>query len=108
MTPAPACPTIYLLGARSQAPEQAKASSMPGDNRFWFDDDQDAAPCRPKAAEQNPKHSILDSQPRTRPFSLEHARLLTEGNDFKAEVVAGTENGAEATEKADDKGSHGF
>jgi len=30
----------HLLGARSQAPEQAKASSMPGDNRFWFDDDQ--------------------------------------------------------------------
>jgi hypothetical protein len=62
-----------LFGTRSQAPEQSKARSMPGDNRLWFDNDQDVAPCRPKAAEQDPKHSILDSQPRARLFSLEHA-----------------------------------
>jgi len=81
---------------------------MPGDNRFWFDDDQDAAPCRPKAAEQNPKHSILDSQPRARLFSLEHAQLLTEGKDLKAEVVAGAEECAEAGKEANGKWNHEF
>ena len=48
------------LGPRLKAPEQPKASPMPGDNGFWFDNNQDVAPCRPKAAEQNPKYSILD------------------------------------------------
>ena len=38
------------LWPRSKAPEQTKASSMPGDNGCWFDDDQDVAPCMPKPA----------------------------------------------------------
>jgi hypothetical protein len=81
---------------------------MPGDNRFWFDDNQDVAPCRPKAAEQNPKHSILDSQPRARLFPFEHAQLLTEGEDLEAEVVAGTEECAEAGEEVCAKWNHEF
>jgi len=48
------------LGPRSKAPKQAKASPMPGDNGFWFDDDQDVAPCRPKTAEQNPKYPVVN------------------------------------------------
>jgi hypothetical protein len=95
-----------LLGARSQPPEQSEARSMPGDNRLWFDNDQDVGPCRPKAAEQNPKHSILDSHPRARLCSLEHAQLLTEGKDLEAEVVAGTEECAEAVEEAQEKWNH--
>ena len=49
------------LGLRAQAPEQPKASAMPGDHGFWFDNDEDLAPCRPKTPEQDPKDSILDS-----------------------------------------------
>jgi hypothetical protein len=75
------------LWPRAQVPEQPKASPMPGDNGFWFDNDQGPAPCRPKSAEQNPKYPILHSQPRTRSFSLEHAQLLTEGTDLETEVV---------------------
>jgi hypothetical protein len=73
---------------------------MPGDNGFWFDDDQDVAPSRPKTAEQNPKYSILDSQLRMRNFSLKYSHLLTEGKDLEAEVVAGTEEGVEAGKEA--------
>ena len=65
------------LRARAKAPEQPKASPMPGDHGFWFNDDQNTAPFWPKTAEQNPKYSILDSQPRARVFSLEYAQLLT-------------------------------
>jgi hypothetical protein len=80
---------------------------MPGDNGFRFDDDQDVAPCRPKAAEQNPKDSILGSQPGASSFSFEYAQLLTEGKDLEAEIAAGTEESAEAGEEADEKWNHG-
>lgn len=33
----------------------------------------------------------MDLEPRARVFSLQYAQLLAQGNDLKAEVVAGTE-----------------
>ena len=68
----------HALWTRSKAPEQPKASPMPGNHGFWFNDDQDAAPRRP----QNPEYPIMDQQPRARMFSLEYAQLLTEGKDL--------------------------
>jgi hypothetical protein len=79
------------LWPRAQAPEQPKASALPGDNGFWFNDDQDLAPCRPKVPEQNPKYSILVSQPRARNPSFKYAQLLTKGKDLETEAVTGTE-----------------
>ena len=93
------------------ASEGARTTESQPDARrqqFRFDDDQDVAPCRPDAAEQDPKYSILDSQSRVRLFSLEYAQLLTEGKDLKAEVVARTEECAEAGEEADKKWNHEF
>jgi hypothetical protein len=81
---------------------------MPADNRFWFDDNQDTAPCWPKPAEHNPKHSIPDSEPRARVFLLEYSQLPTQGKDLVAEVVAGTEKGTEAGEEANEKWNHGL
>jgi hypothetical protein len=95
------------LRPRAQAPEQPKASPMPGDNGFWFDDHQDVAPSEPKTAERNPKYSILGSQPGARRFSFEYAQLLTEGKDLKTEIVARTEECAEAGEQTDEKCNHG-
>ena len=40
-------------------------------------------------------------------FSLEYAQLLTEGKDLKTEIVARTEECAEAGEKTDEKCNHG-
>ena len=71
---------------------------MPRDHGFWFDDNQDLAPCKPKAAEQSPEISIPDSQPRARLFSLEYTQLLTEGKNLKSKIVARTEESAEAVE----------
>ena len=41
-------------------------------------------------------------------FSLQYAQLLPEGKDLKAEVVARTEECAEAGEEADKKWNHEF
>ena len=48
------------LWTRSKAPEQPKASPMPGNNGFWLNDDKDVAPRRPQTAEQNPEYPIVD------------------------------------------------
>ena len=40
-------------------------------------------------------------------FSLEYAQLLAQGEDLEAEVVAGTEESAEAGEEANEKWNHG-
>jgi hypothetical protein len=39
-------------------------------------------------------------------FTLEYAQLLTEGKDLEAEVVAGTEECAEAGKEVDEKWNH--
>ena len=96
------------LCLRSKAPEQTKASPVPTDNRFRFDDNQNVSPRRPKAAEQDPKHAILNSQPRARMFSPEYAQLLTQGKDFDAEVVAGTKKSAKAGEGSKGEWNHEF
>jgi hypothetical protein len=44
--------------------------------------------------------SIQYSQARARSFFLEHAQLLAKGDDLKAEVVTGTEEGAEKGEES--------
>ena len=59
-----------------------------------------------QATDQNPKHSILDSQSRARNPSFKYTQLLTEGKDLDAEIVAGTEESAEAGEKADEEWNH--
>jgi hypothetical protein len=76
--------SAFVFGTGSNAPEQPEASRMPGDNGISFDDDQNVAPCGPEPTEQNPKYSILDSQARTRMFSLEYAQLLMQGKDLDA------------------------
>jgi hypothetical protein len=62
--------------------------------------------CKPKAAEQNPKYSILDSLPKARNFSFAYTQLLTEVKELEAEVVTGTEESAEAGEEADERWNH--
>jgi hypothetical protein len=67
---------------------------------------QNVGPCRPEPAEQNPKHPILDPQPRARIFSFEHAQLLAQCKNLKTKVVAGTEEGAETGEESNEKCNH--
>ena len=76
---------------------------MPADNGFWFNNNKGIAPSRPKSVKQNPKNSIHHSHARPRSFPLEHAQLLAKGNDLKAEVVTGTEEGAEKSKESSKK-----
>jgi hypothetical protein len=78
---------------------------VPGDNGFWFDNDKSVFPAMPKSVEQNPKYSILDSQPRARMVSLEDVQLLTKSKDLEAQVVSGTEEGTKAGDGTNPKGN---
>jgi hypothetical protein len=62
---------------------------------------------KPKPGEQNLKYPILRLRRRARIFLLDHARLMTGGNDFEPEVEAGTEEADEAVEKSKGKWHHG-
>ena len=41
-------------------------------------------------------------------LSLQYGQLLTKRKDFKAKVIPGTEEGAEAGEQANEKWNHGL
>ena len=41
-------------------------------------------------------------------FSLQYGQLLTKRKDFKAKVIPGTEEGAEAGKQANEKWNHGL
>ena len=64
---------------------------------------QNVGPCRPEPAEQNPKYPILDSRPRARICSFEHAQLPAQCENLKTKVVAVTEEGAETGEESSEK-----
>jgi hypothetical protein len=89
-------PARGVFGFDRRRQNKRKPARCQATHGFWFDDNQDVAPCRPKAAEQSPEYSILDSQPRVRLFSLEYTQLLTESKNLKGEVVARTEESAAA------------
>ena len=79
---------------------------MPGNNGFGFYDDKSIFPSRPKAVKQDPKQSIPSSQPGARVFSVEHAQLLPQGENFKTEIVSRTEKGTEKKEITDGMCDH--
>jgi len=73
---------------------------MPGNDGFGFDDDKSISPSWSKLVKQNPKQSVPGMQSKSRTLSIECAQLLTKGKEFKTEIAAGTEKGAEKQEKA--------
>ena len=93
------------LWPRSKAPEQTKASPMPGDNGFWFDNDQDIAPCRPKPAEQNPKHPIRPPKFRPPELSIQNGKLLAK-QVFQREVRTQPEGAWDQREQPQNRQNH--
>ena len=47
-----------LAAPHLPSPEQSKAGTMPGQDRFWFDDGQRRAPVAPKTGETDPQEAV--------------------------------------------------
>jgi hypothetical protein len=62
---------------------------VPTDHSFWFDDQEDSGPTRPKAAQGGPEQPIAGVQERPRSLACEHSDLLAESQDFQSGIGSG-------------------
>jgi len=79
---------------------------MPADNGSRFDDYHNAAPIKPKPAKQNPKYSIPGTQMRAGMSSVQYAKLLAQGKNFKTEVIPRTEKHAKTGQNSKEQFDH--
>jgi hypothetical protein len=71
---------------------------MPPHDGLGLHDDEDVGPTGPKAAECGPEESVPPVQHGPRPFTFEHGKLLSEGEDL--------ESGIASIAKEDSEGGH--
>src|SRR5436853_7528817 len=57
-----------LAAPHLPGPEQAKAGTMPGNDRFWLDDGQRRAPVAPEAGQADPQQTVPRGQSRAVSF----------------------------------------
>ncbi len=94
----------HSLGERELFCELSVAKIQSRLNRqARLNNDQNIGPCGPKPAGQNLEHSISRPEARARMFPFEYAQLLTQGDDLEAEMLMGTEEGAEKGEESSNK-----
>ena len=92
--------------SRSPAPEEAKGGAVPTDHSFWFDDQEDSGPARPKAAQGGPEQPIAGVQERPRSLALEHSDLLAESQDFQSGISPGPEQSAHGDQEGEEELDH--
>ena len=56
---------------------------MPADDGVWVYYDERLAPAGPELLQQDPEQSIRRTQTGSRPFPLEHSKLLAKGKHFE-------------------------
>lgn len=79
-------------------PVQAKALSMPANNRFWFHDQQGRGPVCPEPSENHPEESIRRFESRALVSALQYAHLMPERDDLKSQIVARLDEAGEPLE----------
>jgi hypothetical protein len=77
---------------RDHSPIQTEADSMPSDNGFRGDDEEQLLPLRPEPTNSNPEEFVeqIEIWPRTAPF--QHGQLLTEYEILEDEIPARPRN----------------
>jgi hypothetical protein len=74
-------------------PEQTRAGTMPGYDRFWLDDGQGGAPVKPKARQTDPQQAVPRAQFRAFPCGpLKYADLVAQSQVFRPEGSTRTED----------------
>jgi hypothetical protein len=87
-------------------PVQPKTRAAPADDGLGLDDDQDAGPTGPAAAESGPEAPVQGVQGRPRPFASEPCYLLPEGKDFQRRIGSTAEEDADYGEDGEDESRH--
>ena len=76
---------------------------MPTDHSFWFDDQEDSGPARPKAAQGGPEQPIAGVQERPRSLAFEHSDQLAESQDFRVDISSGPAQSAHGDQEGEEE-----
>ena len=68
---------------------------MPPYDGLGLHDDEDVGPTGPEATEYGPEESVQPVQPWPRPFTLEHGKLLSDGEDLESGIASIAKEDAE-------------
>ena len=96
-----------LAAPHLPGPEQTKAGTMPGNDRFWLDDGQRRAPVAPEAGQADPQQAVHWSQ--FRPFycgPLKHADLVAQSQVLELKGSTGTEDPGQSCEECRERNEH--
>jgi len=96
-----------LAAPHLPGPEQAKAGTMPGHDRFGLDNGQCRAPVAPEAGQQDPQQAVPWGQLRvfsSRP--LKHADLVAQSQVLQLEGSARTEDRGQSGEECRERNEH--
>lgn len=91
--------------ARGEAPVEAEACTVSTHDSLRFDNEEDVGPAIPKEAQRHPNKPVAAFEAGSRMPALEDGKLLAQGEDLQAEIVAGAQEGAEGAGKWEDKPS---
>src|ERR1700674_1663433 len=89
-------------------PEQTKAGTMPGYDRFWLDDGQGGAPVTPKAGQTDPQQAVPRAQFRAFPCGpLKYADLVAQSQVLQPEGSTRTEDRGQSCEECRERNGIG-
>ena len=80
---------------------------MPADNGSGCHHDERLFPSSPSPSQHNPEQLVRRSEPLARTFGMESEQLLTQGEIFKDEILAGTESTNNPTNEGPEAHDHG-
>src|SRR5450631_177954 len=98
--------TGRAAGTRFPSPEQAETGAVPADHGVWLDHDQRVRPAGPDAGEDQPERAVALAQTGAARCPPQVGQLLAKGKVLESKVRAGTENGTQRSEEAQERGNH--
>jgi hypothetical protein len=96
-----------LTAAHLPGPEQAKPGTMPGNDRFWLDDDDCRAPATPEARQTDPQQAVSRGQFQAICSSFpKHTDLVTQSQVLELEGGTRSEDRRQSREECHKSSEH--
>ena len=90
---------------RQLGPIEAEAPAMPPNDGVWLDNDEDARPARPKAAESNPEESVSGANGGAS-TNCQGGELLTKSQVLNQEVASRAEGAPKCRQDGKKEAKH--